>query len=163
MNESECAKQKGAAEDLADEIEEALATEDLYNSTELNDLRKLQKEAEALEQFIGSIGDCGTYIPSIEQFKMANQRVGANIKYIIKEKYCVDVVLVQFNNYVCYIAENNTSKNYKVSYKWKSKNGMQTGHGTMGLSKSSIRHMYDNREKTDQKTITVYNINCTEF
>lgn len=163
MDKDECEKQKRAADDLADDIEDAIKNVDEYNSDEIIELKKLQKEAEALEEFIAAVGNCGNYIPSIKNFNLANRRVGANVASIIKDKYCVDVISVSIGNYVAYLGENNSSKNYTVTYKWKAPNGMNTGNGTMGLSQLSVRHIYDNREKPNQKNISVFGITCKEF
>lgn len=163
MNEDECEKQKSAAEELADEIEDALDMQDEYNSDEIFELKKLKKEAEALESFIAAVGYCGGNILSIDAFNLANQRVNASVNYVIKDKYCVDVILVTIDDYVAYLAKNNYSKNYTVAYKWKAQNGMSTGNGRMGISKFGLRHIYNNREKTSQKDISVFGITCKEF
>jgi hypothetical protein len=163
MDKDECEKQKRAADDLANEIEDALSKGNKYTSEEITILKKLKKEAEALEEFIAAVGNCGNYIPSIEMFNLANRRVGASIISIIKGKYCVDIISVTIGDYVAYLGENNSMKNYTVTYKWKAPNGMNTGNGTMGLSKFSVRHIYDNRDKPSQKNITVFGITCQEF
>lgn len=163
MNEDECENLKRAADDLVDEIEEAIEMYGEYSIAEILELKKLKKEAEALEQFIAAVGDCGNYIPSIEEFNLANQRVRARVSYVSKNKYCVDMILVEIGDYVAYLAENNSSKNYTVSYKWKVTNGMSTGNGTMGLSKYSVRHIYNNRDEIAQKNISIFGVNCKEF
>lgn len=163
MNEDECEKLKRAADDLVDEIEDAIEIEDEYTYDEILELKKLKKEAKALEKFIAAVGDCGNYMPSIEEFNLANRRVHARVSYVIKGKYCVDIVLVEIDDYVAYLAENNSSKNYTVSYKWNTLNRMNTGNGTMGLSNFSMRHIYNNRENTEQKNISVFGITCQEF
>ena len=161
MDEDECEKQKRAADDLADDIEDAIEDED--NSEEIIELKKLKKEAEALEDFIAVIGDCGNHILSIKNFNLANRRVGANVANIIKGEYRVNIISVTIGNYVTYLGENNSSKDYTVAYKWKAPIGMNTGKGTMGLSKSSVRHIYDNRDNPSQKVISVFGITCKEF
>ena len=163
MNEDECENLKRDADDLIDEIEDAIEMEDEYSYDEIIELKKLKKEAEALEDFIASVGDCGNYIPSINDFYLANQRINANVSYVIKDKYCVDIIIVQIGDYVAYLAKNSMSKNYTVSYKWKVQNGMSSGNGTMGLTKQSVRHIYNNREEPTKKNILIYDINCKEF
>jgi len=163
MDKDECENQKRAAGDLADDIEDAIKNVDEYNSDEIIELKQLEKEAIALEEFISSVGNCGNFPPTIKNFNLANRRVGANVSIIIKDKYCVDVISVSIGNYVAYLGENNTSKNYTVTYNWKAPTGMNTGNGTMGLSKLSVRHIYNNREKPSQKNISVFGIACKEF
>lgn len=163
MDKSECEKQKIAAENLSDEIKEAIENIEEYNSNHLDELKKLKKEAEALEEFIAAVGHCGSYIPSIENFNLANRRVGASVVNVIKDKYCVDVISVTIGDYTAYLAENNSTKNYTVTYKWKAPNGMNYGNGNMRLSKLSVRHFYDNREKPSQRHISIFGITCKEF
>lgn len=163
MDEDECENQKNEAGDLAEDIEDAIKKEGDYTSDEINTLKKLKKEAQALEGFIAVVGNCGNYIPSLDDFNLANRRVGASVVGISKGVFCVDVISVSIDDYVAYLGENNSLKNYTVSYKWKAPNGMNTGEGTMGLSKKSVRHIYDNREKPSQKTVSVFGITCTEF
>lgn len=163
MDKDECEKQKIAAEGLVYEIKDAIKNEDKYNSNEIIELKKLEKEAEALGEFIATVGNCGYYIPSIKSFNLANRRVGASVASIIKDKYCVDVISVTIGDYVAYLVENNSTKNYEVTYKWKVPNSMNTGNGTMGFSEFSVRHIYDNREKPSQKNISVFGIICKEF
>lgn len=161
MDKDECEKQKRAADDLADDIKKAIQDED--NSDEIIELKKLEKEANALEEFIASVGNCGNYVPSIQNFNLANTRVGANIAIITKDKYCIDVISVSIGNYIAYLGENNSSKNYTVTCKWKTPNSMNAGNVTMGLPVLSVRHIYDNREKPIQKNISVFGITCKEF
>ena len=163
MNKDECEKQKREAHDLTERIEDAIKTENEYSSEEINTLKKLKKEAESLEDYIAEVGNCGNYIPTIENITIANRRVGGSISCIIKDKYCVDIISVTIGNYIAYIGENNSKKNYTVSYKWKAPIGMNTGSGTMGLTKGCVRNIYNNRERQNQKNITVYGISCIEF
>lgn len=163
MDRDECEKQKRAADDLADDIKKAIKNEDEDNSDEIIELKKLEKEANALEEFIASVGNCGNYVPSIQNFNLANRRVGANVAVIIKDKYCIDIISVSIGNYIAYLGENNSSKNYTVTCKWKTTNSMNTGNVTMGLPALSVRHIYDNREKPIQKNISVFGITCKEF
>jgi hypothetical protein len=161
MNEDECEKQKWAAGNLAEEIKNAIENTDKYTSDEIVELKKLKGEAEALKEFIMAVG-CGNYILSIKNFNLANERVGAKVVNLIKDKYCVNVITVSIGDYVAYFAENNSTNSYTVEYKWKSPipNGMNTGNGTMGLWGLSVRRMYDNREKPSQKNISIFEIIC---
>lgn len=161
MDKDECENLKREAEDLVDDIEKA--KDDVYTYEEKKELGRLKKEAEALVDYIASVGDCGNYIPSIKDFNLANQRVRANISYVVKDKYCVDVITVSIGDYVAYLVENNSSKNYTLSYKWKSQNGMSSGNGNMGISKKGLRHFYNNRDENSQKMIFVLGITCKEI
>jgi hypothetical protein len=163
MDIDECENQKRNAGDLSDEIENAIKMNEEYTIDEINNFIKLKSEAEALEEYIASVGGCGNYIPSIDNIKLANSRVGGSIANVSNGTFCVDIICVTIGNYISYLGENNSSKNYTVTYKWKTLNGMNTGKGTMGLSKLSVRHIYDNRENPSQKNISFYGITCVEF
>ena len=163
MNKDVCENLKNETNYLVDDINDSLDKEGEYSYDEVLELKKLKKEAEALEEFIASVGDCGNYIPSIKDFNLANQRVNASISYVIKDKYCVDIILVEIGDYITYLAKNNSSKNLTISYKWKVPNGVNRGSGTMGLLKYSVRHIYNNREKLKVKEISIYGINCKEI
>jgi len=163
MNEEACESLYRDAEDLVDEIDEALDEEDEYTYEDLLRLKNLQEEAEALENFIASVGDCGGSIPSIKQINLANQRVNAHISYVISDKYCVDIVLVEIDDFVSYLAENKSRYNYTVSYKWNALNGIISGEGYMGLAKYSMRQIYNNREDSATKNISIFGVKCVEF
>lgn len=162
LNEDECEKQMRSADDLEDEIEEAIKETDNYTTVEIKELKKIQYEAQAMKKFISVVGKVGNYIPSKELFYLANKRVGASISTIIKDKYCVDVISVKIGDYITYLGENNSMKDYSMSYKYKTPNGVYTGHGTQGLPKQSLRHIYNNRDKLSQKVAYVYGITCKE-
>lgn len=162
-DKNECENQKRNAEDLSKEIEDAIRKEDGYTSEEIDELIILKRETKAMEEYIGAVGACGNYIPAISDFNLANLRVGGRLVNVIKDKYCVDVISVSIGEYIVYLCENNSSKNYTVNYKWKAQNGVTSGKGTMGLSNSTVRHIYDNREKTKTKNIVVSEITCVEF
>jgi hypothetical protein len=163
MEEYQCERLKGEAEDLANEIENAMDEEDEYSAEEMRQLRQLKEEAEALEEFIAAVGNCANYLPSRSEFHLANERVRAEVSYVSKDQYCVNIVVVKIGNYVAYLAENGSTNNYTVSYKWKAPGGMDSGSGTMGLPRSSMRHMYNNREEVNKKKISVYGVSCKEF
>lgn len=161
MDKNECEKLKKNTENLIDDIDNVLNNK--KKSNEIYELIKLKKEAEALIDFMWTIGNCGNYILNIDNFNLANKRVNANINYIIKDKYCVDIILINIGNYVTYLAYNNTNNNYTVFYKWKAQNSMTNGYGTIGILKHSFRHIYDNRDKKEIKNIIVYSIKCKKF
>ncbi|KGE88584.1 MAG: hypothetical protein ACE362_08400 [Phaeodactylibacter xiamenensis] len=163
MDEYQCQRLKGDAGDLANEIEDAIEEDDEYSDAEMRQLGQLKKEAKALEQFIAAVGNCANYLPSISEFHLANQRVRADVSYVSKDQYCVDFVVAGIGNYVAYLAVNSSPNNYTVSYKWKAPGGMDSGNGTMGLPKSSVRHIYNNREEVNKTRISVYGVSCKEF
>lgn len=163
MDKNECGKLKLEASYLTDDIENAIQNEGKYSPDEIIKLKEQKKESEALENFIAVVGNCGNYVPSINDFNLANRRVGADVSILIKSKDCVDIISVSIGDYVAYLGKNNSTKNYIVTYKWKEAGGMKTGNGTMGLSNSSVRYIYDNREVRSNKNISFFGITCRKL
>ncbi len=163
MDEDECGRLRNEAGDLANEIEDAIEEEEEYSSTELQELRGLGKEAEALEGYIGVVGGCGSHLLSIDDFQLANRRVRGAISYLSRGKECMNVLTINIGNYVCYLGENGSTTNYTASYAWKVAGSYSRGNGTMGLPAGKLRHIYDNREEPQQKAIMVYEVSCKPF
>ncbi|MEI6882378.1 MAG: hypothetical protein WCK82_13750 [Bacteroidota bacterium] len=163
MDKDECELLKKEADDLVDDIEDEIDKLDKYTSDEIIKLEELKKEAKALENFISAIGNCGSYVLSIEDFNLANRRVGAITSTIVKNKYCIDLIKLSIGDYIAYLGVNNSTKNYTVTYKWKAVNGMNNGYATMGFAKLSLLHIYNNRAKPSQKNISIFAISCKEF
>ena len=161
MDKYICEDLVNEADDVADEIEEALKNEE-YLLEEINQLKHLKKEAEALGAFIASVSGNAGYIPKIEDFMLANQRVNGDIAVVIKDKFCVDVITVKINNHITYFLENNSAKSYIIHYKYKYPNGLESGSGKMGIFSKRVRCIYVNRENISQNKIIVYSIKCEE-
>jgi hypothetical protein len=161
MNEDECEDLKNDAGDLAEDIEKAIQSENEFTFEEKNALRKLKKEATAIENFIGIVGDCGgNYIISVEDLNIAANRIDFNIN-LINTKSCVEIITIEINNYIVYLAKNSSKINYSLSYNWKSQNGLTKANGKMGMFKQTIRSIYNNREKPKQKSIVFSNLICS--
>lgn len=163
FDENECSNLKNEASYLAIEIEDLLEDSGAYSNAEIIELEKLKKEAKALSLFIGHVGGCGNYMQNSDEFNLANKRVNAEIRYALKSKSCIDIIIVEIGKYVCYIAKSNSEKNYRVKYNWKSNNGIHTGDGSMGLSKNNMRSIYNNREEVEMRNISIFGIDCKEF
>lgn len=159
MNKDECEDLRLDAGTLAKEIEDELK---LKNDTdkEFKELMKLKKDIQALEAYIGSVGDCGNYILSNENLNRANRRINSQITKIESNKLCVSVISISIGKYVSYLAQNNTTTNYSVTYKWKSPDGLSSGNGTMGLPSKSVRHIFNNRDNPNLKRIQVFEMKC---
>lgn len=159
MNKSRCEDLKRKADYLSDDIQKYLNEEDI-DQYEKDKLRQLKKETEAVEEYIGSVGNCGTYFPKMDDLILANYRINGSILTQLNNKFCVDVITVSINDYVATLAYNKTSANYSIAYKWKLPSGMSSGNGSMGLSSKTVRHMYDNRDKPQAKKIVIVSLNC---
>ena len=165
MNKSKCEDQKREASFLVEDIKKALKDEYRYSTLEISNLNELQKEAEALEQYIAVVGNCGGNILSSDNFYLINEKIEGSVLNSINKKLCVDVISVKIGAYVTYLAENSSTKNYTINYKWHGKlaNGTNNGNGKAGMLKNSLRNIYDNRNEPMQKSISVYEIVCKEF
>jgi len=115
------------------------------------------------QQYIAVIGNCGNNILSLENFYLANRRVGGGVLNVVKRKFCVDVISVTIGDYITYLGENNSSNKYTITYRWKAPNGTYTGNGEMGLMKNCVRHIYNNRKEPKQKKITFLSVACKAF
>jgi hypothetical protein len=162
MEEDECKNLMYDASRVADDIDNELKKED-YSASEISQYKDIKKKAEALEAYIGAIGGCANTFPTIEEFNSANRIVGGSISNVIQGKFCMDFISVNLGNYIVYLCQNNTSTNLSVKYKWKAPDGMNSGSGDMNLSSKSIRHIYDNREKPNQKKISIFGVTCKPF
>ena len=162
MEEDECKNLMYDASRVADDIDNELKKED-YSASEISQYKDIKKKAEALEAYIGAIGGCANTFPTIEEFNSANRIVGGSVTNVIQGKFCLDFISVSLGNYIVYLCQNNTSTNLSVKYKWKAPDGMNSGSGDMNLSSKSIRHIYDNREKPNQKKISIFGVTCKPF
>lgn len=165
MNKSKCEDQKREASFLVEDIKKALKNEYRYSTVEISNLNALQKEAEALEQFIAVVGNCGGNILSSDNFYLINEKVEGSVLNATNKKLCIDIISVKIGAYVTYLAENSSTKNYTINYRWNGKlaNGTNNGNGTTGMAKKSIRNIYNNRKQPMQKSISVFEIICKEF
>ena len=96
---------------------------------------------------------------------MINEKVGVGVLNALNKKLCVNIISVKIGAYVTYLAENSSTKNYTINYRWNGKlaNGTNKGNGQAGMLKNSLRNIYDNRNEPKQKSISVYEIVCNEF
>lgn len=163
LDSDECDRKKLEVQYLIEEIDEAIKDEGEYTLDEIISLKNIKKDAQAIEEYFAVIGNCGGNDFTLENFYLANRRVGGNISNVINGVFCVDVISVTIGDYIAYLANNNSTKDNKITYKWKGNNGNNTGDGNIWLSHKSVRHIYDNRENLSLKKITVYSITCKEF
>lgn len=163
MNEDECKDLMNEASSIADEIDDEIEDTDENSSTEIAEFKKLKKKAEALEDYIGVVAGISTTFPTLDEFNTANSMVGGSIVNVSIDKFCVDIVSVTINDYIVYLAKNNTVSNYRISYSLKASNGMYSGSGEMAVTTKAYNHIYDNRDNPKQKTISVSITECKTF
>ncbi len=163
MDESKIDELKYEIAKLNNELDLEIRKVSQYSSSDILSLRNLKKETEALAQFVGIDSENRNYIPFTEQLFLANQRIGATIAYVSKDKHCVDIISINIGTYIAYVAENKSTRNYTVSYKWSSADGSTSADGFMGLPSSRVRHIYNNRTNPIQRTIIFSELNCVEF
>ena len=162
MEKDDCKNLMYDASRVADDIDDELKKED-YSASEISQFKEVKRKAEALESYIGSVGGCSNTFPTVEEFNLANRIVGGSVSNLVQAKFCVDFISVSIDKYKVYLGENNSNSNYTVSYSWKAPDGLNSGKGTMGLSAKNIRHIYDNREKPNQKKISIFGVTCKPF
>jgi hypothetical protein len=161
MDKDKCKNLYRKADYLVDEIENSIEDDD-NSEYENNKLIELKKEAEAVEEFIGSVGNSSnSMFVKMDLIYLANKRINSTIVTTLRDKFCADIITISINNYVTTMAFNKTSSNYTVAYKWKLSSATKTGSGNMGLPINCVRHIYDNREAPTQKHIIITSINCT--
>ena len=163
MKPDECNSLHYRAEAVEDEIEKALSNKDEYTKEEIIELKSLLKESEALQDYISivALGKNGTF--DLSDLYRANKRVGATISTVSTGKFCVDVITISIGNHITYLLQNKTNTDYNLSYKYKLKNGLELGRGTMTVVQKAVRPIYTNNEKPSQKSILVYGITCKEL
>ena len=163
MDEDECDKLKDKAEDIADEIEELLKKSPDFSPEEISQLRHLKTEAEGIEDFIAVVAGVGSEVAKLEDFIKANDRINADIYYFSKEELCVDLLIVEINDYQAFLVANNSIKNVTLNYEWKAKDKSSHGNSKSGMASKSIRHMLNNRDCPIINNIDFQNITCQEF
>lgn len=160
MDEDDCKSLMNEASRISNDIEDELDENDKYSANEISQFKEVKKKADALEGYIGSVGGCSNVFPTIEEFTIANGMVGGSVTNVHQGKFCVDFFSVSIGNYKVYLGENNTTNNYVVTYKYKTPDGSKSGNGYFGLFSKNIRHVYDNREKPNQKIIIIFGVTC---
>lgn len=160
MNENECENQRNEIIDLIEEIQKAIESEGEYSSDEKIILRKLKNEAEAIENFIGTIGACsGVYSITMSDLNLSSKRINFKMS-IVNSQLCLKVITIELNAYKAYLFKNDSETSYLLSYNWKSKNGLSKGDGKFAISNGKIKEFYNNRNDPKQKNILVTNLNC---
>lgn len=163
MNKNKCEDLKRETSYLSDEIQNSI-DDDQNSDYDKKKLVQLKKEVEAVEEFIGTVGNSGNNMfVKMDEIYLANNRINSSIATVVKDKFCAEIITISLNGYVATLALNNSIYNYTVAYKWKLSNATNTGNGTMGLPSKSIRHIYDNRSNPASKRITIISVSCTNF
>jgi hypothetical protein len=160
MNKNKCEDLKRKASYLSDEIQGSIA-DDQNSDYDKKKLVQLKKEVEAVEEFIGTVGNAGNNMfVEMDAIYLANNRINSSITTVEKDKFCAEIITISLNGYVATLALNNSSYTYTVAYKWKLSNANNTGNGTMGFPTKSVRHIYDNRSNPASKRITIISVSC---
>ena len=163
MDEDECEELKDKAEYISKEIEELLEESEGFSSEEILQLEQLKTEAEGIEDFIAVVAGVGSAVPKVKDFIRANERMGVGLYYISQEEYCVDILVVEIDEYVTYLASNNSNKSFRLNFEWKTKDKSSFGSSKVGMSSKTIRSMLNNRDYTLKNNIDFKNIECIEF
>lgn len=162
MDKAACEELRRSAYFLSGKIKNSLESRNRYSENELDELKELHIEANALEGFIAVIGGFRVFSFSLKEFHLANTRIKASVSKIVSDKYCVDVIKIEIGDYVTFFAENTTDIDFKTSYRWKGSNG-RSGNGSMAVEIKSIRHIYNNRDSKNKQNISILNFDCEAF
>jgi hypothetical protein len=159
FDQQKCEAASKKAGDIADAIEEAM-NEDGLDKAERKKLEALKKEAEAVEDYILAVGDINDGFETVEKMNLANARVHGDIHEVQKGDFCTDIISVTIGDYICYLAENNSSKIISVNFKWKGPAGAKSGSGTIKVFAESVHAMYSNRNDKLVKDIKFMGLVC---
>jgi hypothetical protein len=158
FNKQKCDSCSAAAKNIASDIQDVLDDGGMEKS-EIKKMEALKKEADALENYISAVGDLDGGFSTVADLNLANTRVQGNISNETG-KFCTDIISVTIGDYICYLAENNTSKIISVNYRWKDESGTNSSSGTVKVFANSIRAMYSNREKPKVNKVEFLGLNC---
>lgn len=156
-----CEKIRNEIKDLVLDIERESLQESKYESEDIIALKQLKKDGDALERFIGVLGNCGHYYLTIEMFELANIRFKGTYQIILQNDNNLNVIAYNIEGYQFLFFENNSEVQYRVHYKWKEIDGFKSGDGTLGILKSSITNIIDNRFNPEAK-FYIYDIKSNE-
>jgi hypothetical protein len=143
----------------------SMSITDILNSgglekSEIKKLEALKKDADAVEDYISAVGDLSGGFATTEKINLANTRVNGIISSVQKGDFCTDIISVTIGDYICYLAENNSSKIISVNYKWKGPGGTKSGSGTVQVFANSVRAMYSNRNDKETKDLKFMGLVC---
>lgn len=162
MDEDECDDLKDKAQNIADDIEELLEKSEGFSSEEISQFKQLKTEAKNIEDFITVVAGVGNAFPKLTDFKEVNEKVGAQIFRLSQYEFCVDVLVIEIDEYIAYLVGNNSTKNVRLTINWKADNGSRSGKSEVGMVSNSIRHILNNRDDSLENLI-IQNITCIEF
>ncbi|CAN5170673.1 hypothetical protein BH09BAC5_BH09BAC5_06600 [soil metagenome] len=159
FDQSICDAAAKKAEGISEAIEDAM-NEDGVSKSERKKLEDLKKEAEALNSYINAISDLEGGFVTVEKMNLANSRVHGDISAEQKGDFCTDIISISIGDFICYLAENNSSKIISVNYRWKGPDGTKSGTGTVKVFANSVHPMYNNRKDKDVKKVTFMGLTC---
>lgn len=162
MDEDECDDLKDKAEAIVDEIEVLLEKSENFSSEEISQLKQLKTEAENIEDFIAVVAGVGNAFPKLNDFKEVSEKVGVQIFRLSQYEFCVDVLVIEIDEYRAYLVGNNSTKNVRLTINWKADNGSRSGKSEVGMVNNSIRHILNNRDDSLDNLI-IQSIACKEF
>jgi hypothetical protein len=160
LSESSCINTLDDLDSISEDIEEELEKNDKYSSSQMAELKKIDKEVDAAIDLVYSIGNCNTlgHI-TIEDFNLINNKVNARVTDALRESACVDIYALKINEYVAFLAVNESDKLMSVSIDMDSE--YSYGNMSMGLDKGSMRRIHDNFDEIRDVQVDFSNIDCT--
>lgn len=163
LDYNECERLRNVTKDLVLDIEREVLQPSKYSTADMEELKQLKKDGDALERFMGVLGNCGHYYLTIEMFELANKRLKGTTQALMKNENCLQVIAYNIAGYQYLFFENTTEVQYKITYRWKEIDGFRygDGDGSLGILKSSITNIIDNRFNPQSKFF-LYDMVCKE-
>ncbi len=159
FDQQKCQTASQKAGTISDDITDAMNADGVSKS-DLKKLEGLKKEAIALQDYIGAVGNLDGGFATVDNLNLANSRVNGNINSVSNGKFCSDIISVSIGDYICYLAENNNDKITSVNYRWKGPDGTKSGSGTINVFAHSIAAMYSNRADPKVNKVEFLGLTC---
>jgi hypothetical protein len=164
MDRDACRKRYQEAGQVVEDLQQQLK-ENEYPTQEREALKRLLEEARALENYISCVGDCANDNPSIDQFFLANRRVGGSIYPMEQYRFCVEVFYVAIDDYTALMVKNNSSRKFRVEYRWSWSRGTGKGQGNggCGVFEREVNEIWNNRGNPTLKTVVLEDVSCQDL
>ena len=161
MDQYKCEDFRSDAEDLADEIKDYKEDQsENLSYEEKQSLSLIQNQSESLKELISICCGSSSSQITIEEFKLANELVQANVSYLNKDKYCIDFIEIRLGDFVCLAYINNKASAYNIKFNWKAQSAGLSGKIDSGINKQSIGIYFNNRTHALKGNLTFINVEC---
>jgi len=149
------------AGNLADEIKRYLVNEsENLSYEEKQSLSLLKNQSESLKEFVTICCGSSSSQITLEEFKLANELVHADVSYLNKDKYCIDFIEIRVGDFICLAYINNEASAYSIKFNWRAQSAGLSGKINSGINKQSIYIYFNNRTDALKGNLTFINVEC---